>query len=318
MPDGILSNSKLSIARLDTLLKVWKAGSVVAAVRHIRNKEQRHAAYVKYREQIRELEQAFNISIIEHDGDETRFTAEGKRLISVAGEFLGSIEDLSDTFAHKRFLLRLAAGDSLIHWLILPRIGTLRSKIPGMHLALRDMSRTMVTETLTEMGVDFGVVRSVGSLPVGIEGEPLGSLEFRLFVPNGLYQHHAQKRPLQLLKQLPLALQDNAVSFSGSADNDFIRVLADCRITISTTLCCEGFPQVCKAVKSGEYAAILPVLAAQELPPDGFRQIEIPEVTSKLDRDLALVFHTRRREILGSRFEDVMIALKETLNVGGR
>jgi hypothetical protein len=88
-----------------------------------------------------------------------------------------------------------------------------------------------------------------------------------------------------VLSSVPLALQQSEPRL-----NDCLRGLVAGEIV--SALACETFPQACRAVRSGRYASLLPVLARDELPAREFAELQPPAVR-KLTMRMVLVWHPR-------------------------
>jgi hypothetical protein len=100
------------------------------------------------------------------------------------------------------------------------------------------------------------------------------------------------------LNKLGIAIQDNQGSFLGAAlDNDLIRGFKEQGVPLEPLLCCDSYPQIYCAVKSGGYAGILPSTAPRkELIDSGASPFELNEIWDVRDdpHGMSLVYYKKK------------------------
>jgi DNA-binding transcriptional LysR family regulator len=179
----------------------------------------------------------------------------------------------------------LGGGDSLLSWWVIPCLGRVLARVPQVSLSLVALSTPDVVRRLEEGRLDFGLVR--GKPPMGnLSSRTIGKLEYALFVPRKLRGRH--KLTLETATTLPLAVQH------GEPDKD-VRQLRHWlgRDAGRSVLECETFPQVCRAIQTGEYAGLLPTIARGEVP--DCDELEVPG-TARMTVSVALAWHPRTEQ----------------------
>ncbi|MDB4930067.1 MAG: hypothetical protein JWM10_2551, partial [Myxococcaceae bacterium] len=113
--------------------------------------------------------------------------------------------------------------------------------------------------------------------PDGIASAPVGTLRYALFAPRAMHRRALTALPFVHVTGAPEAMATLADALG-----------AEPRVALR----CETFPQAALAVASGHYAALLPALAARELPARVAAPVEAPGLRA-LDLRLALVARER-------------------------
>src|SRR5205814_56558 len=132
-------------------------------------------------------------------------------------------------------------------------------------------------------------------------------LTYSLFVPRKLLRARTTPGFRWVLENLPLALQTSAGDFQRSFENETEKL----EIKLNLRLGCESFPQACRAALSGDYAAILPTLAAVDLKPDAFLQLAIP-ILKPHESMICLAWNPRLLRVR-SDFDKVIANFQEIL-----
>src|ERR1017187_2587023 len=126
MFDLLFSERGLSLDRLRVLIEVHDAGSIARtapgdAVRHS-----------QYSRQLRELSEFFGCEVTHRRGKVLKLTPEGASLAELVRPLLRGLEDFHSECRNERSVFNIAAGDSLIHWLVIPRLGGLLKTLPDI------------------------------------------------------------------------------------------------------------------------------------------------------------------------------------------
>lgn len=252
MFEPLFEEGGLSLERLRSFLAVVDAGGIARAAPGNPTRQSQLSR------QIGELESFFGYALVERRVP----TERGLRLAEHARWMLTGLEDLkTGRGSAGPQPLRLAAGDSVLHWLVLPRAGAL-----GVPLGVIALPVEEVLARLHDGRIDVGVVRR-DELDPRLESKPIGGIDYALFVPKALVPRNTREE--DLLFRLPLALQVSEPEFLVR-----LRELAARRKeTLDVALACETFPQVLRAVQSGRFIGVLPTLARHELHGSRFREV---------------------------------------------
>jgi DNA-binding transcriptional LysR family regulator len=280
MFESLFSRRGLSLDRLRALLEVHDAGSISHAVP---GNPVRHSQYSR---QLRELSEFFGAEMAERRGKFVKLTANGTRLAEISREYLRALEDFTGACRGEHDHFTIAAGDSLMQWLIIPRLGALLKRLPKVRFATESSRTDDIIKDLSNLRVDFGLVRKNALIP-GLQATDLGTLRYVAVVPKAIAPK-GKPPALAGVFQLPLAIQ--------TTDGQFGKQLLDIARTFVPTfepaLACQSFPQTLAAVRSGRFAAVLPELAAAELPPASVHKVTGPQL-QQLSRDYVLVWNRR-------------------------
>jgi DNA-binding transcriptional LysR family regulator len=258
----LLSRRGVSLERLQSFLAVADAGGMARAApgEPVRQSQ--------LSRQVKELEAALARELFERRGRTLTLTAAGRALQRVVRELGTGLDDVASTEGVQH--VSLAAGDSTLQWLILPRLGNLRAALHGVVLSVGAFSAGETVDALKGHEVDLGVLRArdaAGDLTT----TRVGSVSYAVF--------HAVGR-----KGLPLAVP--------STERGLDRALA---LLGKPTLRCESFPQVAQAVRSGAFAGVLPLFARAVFPREEF-QATTPAALETAATPLAVAWRPRNLE----------------------
>lgn len=252
-----LERSGLSLERLRSFLIVAEAGGMARAA------PKSPARQSLYSRQIGELEAALEVALFTRRGRGVVLTEAGRRLSTTVRELLRGLDEVAlGTDASPP--IALGAGDSLLHWWVLPELARveLPAQLSVVALASRDVLRR-----LDDVSLDFGLVRA-SEVPQGFGSRRLGTVAYALYAPRAWRKRWADG--LALARSAPLALQSSEPELSAK-----LLALAGRRDEGAGVLLCETFPQVQRALASGRFAGVLPTLARAELPAT-LEEIDVP------------------------------------------
>jgi DNA-binding transcriptional LysR family regulator len=202
-------------------------------------------------------------------------------------EFLRQLEDYDAACRGQHIDYTIGGGDSLIHWLVMPHIAKVVDAVPNIRLSTASLTTRDIIERITDCRLDIGLVRKTAPTPA-LQSATLGSLRYRLAVPRSLLAGNRVPTVGQAFRELPMAMQVSSGEFTATLFSIAKRLAPDFRPTLS----CQSLPQVLAAVKSRRFIAVLPDLAAQELPENTYNLLAGRELAS-LDRDICLVWNPR-------------------------
>lgn len=264
MFDLLFSERGLSLERLRALIEVHDAGSIAQtapgdAVRHS-----------QYSRQLRELSEFFGCEVTHRRGKLLKLTAEGAQLAELVRPLLRGLEDFHSECRSEQTDFTIAAGDSLIHWLVIPRLGGLLKTLPHVRFYTSSLRTNEIVRQIFDGRIDCGLIRKNAIAP-GLKSVALGTLSFIAVVPTML----APRKPLptfsEVFSRFPLAMQNTDGQFTTQLRHIALAENSKFRPGLG----CESFPQTLAAVRSGHFAAIIPKLAARELPAGSVHKITI-------------------------------------------
>ncbi len=256
MKSGILTRSGISLERLGSLLAFADAGSIVRAA------EGDPVRSSLISRQLGELEKFFEVELVAKKGKGLILTEEGKRLTALVREQFQALEDFGKSTAGKSVRLSLAGGNTILEWLVAPRLGP--AAMEGVEFDLYHERQAEMIEHLQEGSLDLAIIAKE---PLGRQfaTAPLGAIDYALYIPKklggGSNLRHA-------LRQVPLAMP-----IGGRVRDAVIKYAGELR---EGTLGTSGYLNAVASVKAGHYASVLPTLAAHDLG-NAVRCIKIPE-----------------------------------------
>lgn len=145
MFEQLSSRRGLSFDRLRALVDLAREGSITKAAGGdpIRQSQ--------YSRQIKELEQYFGVELTQRHGKGVALTEAGKRLAQIARETFHSLDDFQAANQDRQVRVTVGAGDSLLQWLVLPRLGALQKKLPNTQIVLRNCRTRHIVDGLAEL-----------------------------------------------------------------------------------------------------------------------------------------------------------------------
>lgn len=302
MFEKLFSERGLSLDRMRVLVEVHDAGSIAQAAPGdpIRQSQ--------YSRQLRELSEFFGCEVAHRQGKLLKLTEQGRRLADMAREHFLSLEDFRAECAAESLDYTIAAGDSLLHWLVIPRLGKLVAGKQPARFATVGLRTNDVVQHLADGRADFGVFRQ-DAVTASLDCAALGELGYVAVVPKSLLGRGEAPTLKDVLGRLPLASQ--------TADGQFtqrVRQISEgLKVEFRPALACQSFPQTVSAVRSGGFAAILPSLALAELPAGTYVSVTDPAL-KRLKRKIALVWNPRVSQVRAGASR-VIGQLKDALRV---
>jgi DNA-binding transcriptional LysR family regulator len=200
--------------------------------------------------QLKELETALGRPLFLRTGRGMELTPAGRSLARVVRELSQGLTDVASAEAGP-VRVSLGGGDSVLQWLVLPRLPVLE----GLQLELGALGSDGVVSALQDHQIDLGLLRA-SEASGELKSVRLGVVTYALFSAVGR-------------GKLPLAVPTTergltpAIGQLGPA-----------------ALRCETFPQVAQAVRSGFFAGVLPTFARTILPAAQYRMTSHPALDS--------------------------------------
>jgi DNA-binding transcriptional LysR family regulator len=281
MFEELLSRRGISFDRLRTLVDVAEAGSMAKAAEGDSNPQS------QFSRQLKELEAFFETELTQRQGKNLKLTAEGLRLAEIARETLHSLNDFDAEIHARPITVTVGAGDSILHWLLLPRLGRLQTKLPQTRIFLRNCRTRDIVSGLNDLTLDLGLVRETG-ISSRHKRTRLTKLDYSIFVPKKLLSAKPDVDSRWILENVPLAVQASTGSFEKALEE----AAEQLSIKLNIRLGCESFPHACRAVLSGYYAAILPSIAAAELDDKNYARYPAPLLKTQ-ERTICVAWNPR-------------------------
>lgn len=281
MFDSLFSERGLSLDRLKVLIEVRDAGSIAQAAPSDPVRQS------QYSRQLRELSEFFGCEVAQRRGKILKLTPQGERLAELAREHLRSLEDFRSECKQEGVAFTIGAGDSLIQWLVIPRLGKIIDEFPETHFATTNLRTNEIVHQLTDCRLDFGIIRKNAMAP-GLRSVSLGVVSYEALVPDALVKAKTKLSLRHALETLPLATQTTDGQFA-SGLREIAKTLG---VPLAPALACQSFPQTMAALRSGYFWAIVPKLAARDLP-SGIAHRLNDAVLTQLDREAMLAWNPR-------------------------
>lgn len=281
MYQSLFDDRGLSLDRLRALLEVRDAGSIAEAAPGDPVRQS------QYSRQIRELSEFFGAKLGRRQGKLLKLTDEGTRLAELVREQFRSLQDFRAECRADSSDYTVAAGDSLLQWLVIPRLGALIRGKPQVRFVTDSLRTHEIIRQLISGRIDVGIVRrnAVGS---GLRMASLGMVAYFVVVPESLVGSGKRPTLREILSNSPIAVQ--------TTDGEFARRMREIAgrldIGFRPALACQSFPQAASAVKSGLFASVLPKLAIMEFPAKDFLFLE-DRMLDHLQREIVLAWNPR-------------------------
>ena len=188
--DRLFTEKGLSMERLAALVEVDDAGGIANAAP---DDDSRQSLISR---QISQLEKFFDIELKNKTGKTVRLTPAGKHLAKLAREHLQSLEEFQRSCSKQPTEVVIGAGDSLLQWLVLPRIHKVREALQGSVVELQDLQNAAICNALQDHVIDFGLLRSDLVTRGSLTGKSLGKFGYSLFIPDKLFPRDKKRMKL--------------------------------------------------------------------------------------------------------------------------
>ncbi|MDI1248736.1 MAG: LysR family transcriptional regulator [Lacunisphaera sp.] len=288
MYDNLFSERGLSLDRLRVLVEVHDAGGIAKAAPGdpIRQSQ--------YSRQLRELSEFFGTEVARRQGRQLKLTTQGIQLAEMVRTQLHCLQDFRAVCRSESVDYTIAAGDSLIHWLVIPRLGAVLKKHSSVRFATANLRTNEIVQQLKDGRVDFGVIRK-DALVKPLKSAPLGVLSFAAVVPKALLSGRENPALRDVLGLLPFAAHTSDGQFTQKLRD----VAKDLKTELRPALICQSFPQALAAVRSGGFGSVLPALALKDLESGSYHELPVGPLGS-LNRNLVLAWNSRLPRIRSS------------------
>lgn len=266
----------LSLDRLRNFAAVVRKGGIAEVTGDDRSRQ----ALIS--RQIGELASHFEVELTRRSGRGLAFTPAGEQLARLVTEFDRGLDDLRGAVKAAPVTYAIAGSNSVLHWLLLPKLQKLSTALPSVRWTLRH-----------EGGADIGAKVAMGEVDLGLcVGTPepatlkrrlLGFVEYAVFVPA---RFGKVADAATALRSCPLALP-----VGGTLRTALDGWAAKQDVAFNVRLEVDSYLQAALTVAHGTHAAVLPSLARSSLPGDVVVVLLPPTVAQR--RKLWLVWTDR-------------------------
>lgn len=206
----------------------------------------------------------------------------------------------------------IGAGDNLMQWLLVPAIGRSRRDRNLVRLTLCNLRTKQIVERLKERRIEFGIIRA-DAVEEPLEHVRVCEQKYAVFVPRRL----VTSRGLLSLKEALLGITQAAIGGEGQLIERLRGLAKKMGGKFEPELICDSMGQCVAAVRSGAFAAVLPVQAwsggsAQEC------VVVEDEALEVLSRVLVLAWHPKTLDVNGDPAKKMLRLLGDALKEVGR
>lgn len=281
---ALLSRGGLSYDRLINFCRIAEAGSLTKAADGDPGRQS------LYSRQIRELEEFFGVELKRREGKGIAITDAGRQLAQLARAHLIGLEDFQREAKRMPKQLSIAAGNSIVEWVLLPKIAELRAALPDTNLQFFSERTSTIIDRLLDMTLDIGLVREDAVVPP-LKSKRLFSVGHSLFVPRKFSRGLTAENLKSRIKDIPLATSVGG-QFRETLETAAAKVKWDLHIAVS----CSSFTQAARAVEANACGAVLPDFAARYFDPTKVSQLPLPFLRDR-KRTVCLAWNPRLSEV---------------------
>ena len=278
MFNELLSEGGLSLDRLKNFCAVAEAGGIARVAGGDPAKQS------LYSRQVRELEQFFGAELTRRKGKGIEFTEQGLELARQVRTHLQSLADFKKTCASQPVEFRIASGNSIVEWLVVPNISKITAGAPSARFSFRNMRTAEVVKGLKEHSIDFGILRK-SAVVAPLKFHSIGQIGYALFAPAAWAKE--EEDATTLLRQRPVA-----ISAGGEFNKRFQECCEKAKLTPNLRFSCASFTQVAELVRTGNAVALLPEAAEPSLLKSGVKRFEFAPMRT-YRREIGIVWHPR-------------------------
>jgi DNA-binding transcriptional LysR family regulator len=297
MFEKLFEERGLSLDRLRCIIEVSNAGSIAKAA------DGDPVRQSLYSRQIKELETYFGCELTIRKGRCIELTDEGNELVKIVIDKFTALEEFRLDCKDSNKEILIAAGDSIILWLLIPALQKIQKNFPNIVFRTKNLRSKDVNKGLQDLTIDFGILKSDSILKPAKSANIIVQ-KYSIFFSKDIVPKNKLKDVDWVLSQVPIALQ------SGTNFEDLLRYsYLERGVKINIKLYCESFPQAFSAMQTGCYAAVLPQYAEPFIDNKRFGSIKIDEL--KEDKNMALAWNPRLLKIrpFMSSIKDQLIPL---------
>ncbi|HEY1935103.1 MAG TPA: LysR family transcriptional regulator [Acetobacteraceae bacterium] len=279
-----------TLRQLRSLIAAVETGSVSAAARAL------HISQPAASQQLRELEHALAVRLLERGSGTTRPTAAGAAVLVHARRVQVALDDLVAAAAAfqggETGRVRLGTGATACIHLLPPLLARMKARMPGLEIIIATGNTPDMLRKVQDGALDVALVTQLGRLDRSLETRQVHQEAMLAYAPATLLPEAAALRPAALSRQ-PLILYESGGTTRGVVDAWFRRAGQTPRPIMEL-----GSVEAIKLLaESGLGATILPASAIVAPPPD----MAVRALRPALTRCLAVVLRRDKLLDLGLR-----------------
>lgn len=284
---SLFSEGGISLDRLRNFCLIAEAGGITKAADGDPTKQS------LYSRQIKELETFFGVELKRRQGKGIALTDAGRQLAELVRAHLTGLEDFHRSARALPMRLSIASGNSVLEWLVLPRIGALRERLPDCVFDFHNQRTAKIVSDLMDMTCDVAIIREDAVKPP-LKSRRLMSVSYSLFVPTQLCKDLTDEHLKERVATFPIA-----TSVGGQFREQLETGAAKARWPLRICVSCSSFTQAARAVRSGTFAGVLPAIAAADFAPERVREFPLPFLRRYV-RPLSIAWNPRLLDVRSS------------------
>jgi DNA-binding transcriptional LysR family regulator len=287
MFEDLFRSGGLSFERLNTLLRFSEAGSLIKAANYDLGTQSRLSHH------LRELSEYFGVELTERAGKSVKLTAAGNSLVRLAREHFLALQSFRNQTTREIPTLHIAAGDSLLQWLLVPAIARVRRPSNPIRFRLSSLRTIDIVDQLNERRIDFGLLRA-DAVEKPISQMAICEQRYAIFVP----QRVVPTRGMLTIKDALLNCPHAAIGGDGQLLKQLRELAGNLHGVFIPELTCDSIGQCVAAVETGMFAAVLPVQAWKSSSEKDYIVVEDDSLDA-LKRQIVLAWHPRTVDVKG-------------------
>jgi DNA-binding transcriptional LysR family regulator len=276
MFEDLFSLGGLSIDRLRNFVEVAERG----AIARVADGDPSRQSLIS--RQIGELEAFFGTELTRRKGKGIEITEAGRELARQARLQFQGLADFKASCAGLPVEFRIAAGNSILEWLLAPSMAGIATATPGSRFVLCDRRTGEAVRGLLDHTLDFGIIRK-SAVVQPLKFRAIGRFGYSLFVPKSIAARAGDK-------DFPIA-----VSMGGNFSESIQSSAEKAGVSPNIVFRCTSFTQAAQLVRSGACGAILPRIAAPFLGREASAH-DLPWLKA-ISRDIGIAWHRRLMDI---------------------
>jgi len=267
----------LKFGTFESLLEVADCGSIDAAAKH--------QSVATIQRHLDLLDKFFCCKVRNKTGKTVRLSAKGEQLAKLFRQQRLDFLNFKDSCENKLSSVRIAAGDSLLHLIVIPKLAVIQKQFPSCTIHITDLGTVDILQRLRNFSLDFGIVREESLVDLhksdqsdkiehededeSLDYKTLGRYKYSIFIPKVfLPDSKTEESDLPNL-QIPVAMIQNHWG------KNFVKMAeSKGNFPMNIRVWCETFSQVARLVRLKGYAGILPQFFRGVLPKPEFFELE--------------------------------------------
>lgn len=275
-----LTQKGLSIERLHAFCKVAEKGGYKEAAPH---SESQQAQFCK---QVNQLSDYFGVTLTRRQGKKIALTSAGVELARLCREHFIALNDFEGRCKKTPPVIAVGSGDSLLQWLVLPRLAKIQNDWANHpRIEISNLRTENIVKRIKDFLLDFGLIRKI-DVPWQCKSEVIGTYSYSIWMPKTLAPPTGPTRLNNFLKTLSFAV----VKTQWGTAFDDLALLAGIKIRVGVL--CDSFPQALQTLTAGNYAVVLPNIVKPFIDETRFVQVQ-PKFLKAIKDEVCLAWNPR-------------------------